>query len=53
LSPDQNLLFCFDVNAGPCNRDGMFMDSSAPERIYFNTDVLPERNRFPAAASSS
>ena len=24
------------------------MDSSAPERIYFNTDVLPERDRFPA-----
>ena len=45
---DQNLLFYFDVNSGPCNRDGMFMDSSAPERIYFNTDVLPERDRFPA-----
>jgi AraC-like DNA-binding protein len=24
------------------------MDSSAPERLYFNTDVLPERDRFPA-----
>ena len=24
------------------------MDSSATDRIYFNTDVLPERDRFPA-----
>src|SRR5580704_3676570 len=24
------------------------MDSSAPGRLYFNTDVLPERDRFPA-----
>jgi AraC-like DNA-binding protein len=24
------------------------MDSSAPGRIYFNTDALPERDRFPA-----
>jgi len=24
------------------------MDSSAPDRIYFKTDVLPERDRFPA-----
>jgi AraC-like DNA-binding protein len=24
------------------------MGSSAPERIYFNTDILPERDRFPA-----
>ena len=26
----------------------MVMDSSAPKRLYFNTDVLPERDRFPA-----
>jgi hypothetical protein len=50
---DQNLLFCFDVNADPCDRDGMLMDSSALERIYFNTGALPERDRFPAAASPS
>jgi hypothetical protein len=24
------------------------MDSSATDRIYFNTDLLPERDRFPA-----
>jgi AraC-like DNA-binding protein len=24
------------------------MDSSTPDRLYFNTDVLPERDRFPA-----
>jgi AraC-like DNA-binding protein len=44
---DRILLFCFDMNAGPCNRDGKFMDSSALERIYFDTDALPERDRFP------
>ena len=24
------------------------MNSSAPDRIYFNTEALPERDRFPA-----
>jgi AraC-like DNA-binding protein len=48
LPLEQNLLLCLDVNAGPGNRDGMVMDEGATNRIYFNTDVLPGRDRFPA-----
>lgn len=36
------------MNAGPCNRDKEVMDSSGADRIYFTTDALPERDRFPA-----
>ncbi len=45
---DWNLLFCLNMNAGPCNRDKEVMDSSGADRIYFTTDALPERDRFPA-----
>jgi AraC-like DNA-binding protein len=35
------------MNAGQCNRDPRLMDSSASDRLYFNTEALPERDRFP------
>jgi hypothetical protein len=43
LRHNLNVLFCPDVNAGLCNRDGMFMNGSASDRIYFDTDALPAR----------
>ncbi len=36
------------MNAGICNRDKSVMDSITAGRLYFDTDALPERDRFPA-----
>ncbi len=41
------VLFCLHVNAGICNRDKSVMDGITPGRFYFDTDALPEHDRFP------
>src|ERR1700689_4109155 len=41
-------VFLYSVNAGPQECESKVMDSRPPARLYFNTDVLPERDRFPA-----
>jgi AraC-like DNA-binding protein len=38
----------FAGERGICNRYKSIMDSITPGRLYFDTDALPERDRFPA-----
>jgi AraC-like DNA-binding protein len=47
LPLDIIVLFCLHVNVGICNRDKSVMDSITPGRFYFDTDALPEHDRFP------